>query len=169
MLLNVARDSAAVKVFHGVRDAEIHSGVHSLTNWIACLRNSNARERTLQQCQENRNNNRPKPKQQAQKAPSARREENDVDPILREISFLVSERENFSASSRCDFNFYTMRTATYMREVCFPFPSLIPKPSRLTSNVCYSPLFTCIMHRKHTRHTGRVRSRAPCRGEGSRF
>lgn len=53
-LLNAARESAAVKVFHGVQDLEARNLNHSLTNWIACLRNTMVREHVLRRCQENK-------------------------------------------------------------------------------------------------------------------
>ena len=156
-------------MLHGVRDADIQSGVHSLTNWIACLRNSNARERTLQRCQENRINNRPKPKPQAQKAPSARREEeNDVDPILREISFLVSVRGKCFASSRRGVMLLHNAYHCVHARGFFSFLIIILKASSQTDEQqrrdSVTLLSSCITHTRHAQdeydHAHRVMARA---------
>lgn len=139
-LLNIARDSAAVKVAHDVHDVKIRGGVHDLTNWITHLRNVRARELALQQCQDDerisvrtlglKTELQLKPSRRDDdavvKSSHARGEQEDC--FLREISFLVR-----SLYVDCFTYFFSLslQSFTAMNEgisMC-PFPPLFHLPT----------------------------------------
>ena len=83
------------------------------------------------------------------------------------------EREMFRLVSWWCYAFTQCVPIWYVhaRDFFFSFPSSTPEPPRLDeqrrhSVTLLSSRASCITH---TRHTGRVRSRAPCRGEGGGF